>query len=67
MPAFIESLKKQQALSNNGMSKLELGQTKEEARETKIRNARIQTLIGNFDETKDAGALVKGIATLYLL
>ena len=67
MPAFIESLKKQQALTNNDMSKLELGQTKEEARETKIRNARIQTLIGNFDETKDAGALVKGIATLYLL
>eukprot|EP00973_Karenia_brevis_P062919 8746720-Karenia_brevis.AAC.1 len=45
VPAFLESLMAQQALTNKDIAKLELGQSKQESPETRVRTQRIQTLL----------------------
>ena len=67
MLAFIAHLQTQQSLTNNDLTKIEMGDVHKETKECKKRNARIQELLRRRrTEEIDVAQLLEGIATVYL-
>ena len=63
---FIENLKKQQAMTELDKARIMMGEEKAEKASQARRNARIESLVGRYENDGDLGHFLRGIAHNYI-